>query len=194
MKDLIKQKHTYYISMYNKLLIIAKELFTYLLIILILVFYYYICIYICTYSFTNNDDQLTILYITSIEELKPINKNPPGTNIWYKCLIEDFFNKFTSNSKTIKNNIIEVKSDIKTLIPLELELEHNISTMKKPIILNKIQSDCIKSLISECEFYKNKTSLLEIQLLQTKIAYHNLIKDIDDITKEMPHSLKKSWC
>jgi len=179
MKDLIKKKHIYPTSIYKELLVITKEIFVYLLIIFILVFYYYICISICTYSFTNDNDQLTTLYITSIEELKPINKNPP--NIWYKSLIDDFFNKFTSNSKTINHKYIEVKSDIKTLIPLELE--HDISTVKKPVILNKIQSDSIKSLISECEFYKDKTSLLEIQLFDTKIAYHNLMRDIDDIIK-----------
>ena len=73
-----------------------------------------------------------------------------------------------------------------------MELEHDISTVKKSVILNKIQSDCMKSLISECEFYKNKTSLLEIQLLETKIAYHNLMKDINDIIKEMHDSSKKT--
>lgn len=76
MKNLIKQKHTYYIPMYKQFLLIIKEIFTYLLIILILVFYYYICM--CIYSFTNDNDQLTTLYITSIGELKPINKNPPN--------------------------------------------------------------------------------------------------------------------
>ena len=159
-----------------------------------MVFYYYICI--CIYNFAINHDngQLTTLYIISIDELKPVNKNP--ANIWYKCLIDDFFKKFTSNSKTINYKIIEVKSDwvTKTLIPLELELEHNLNTVKKSVILNKIQSDCMKSLILECEFYKDKTSLLEIQLLDTKIAYHNLMRDIDDITKEMNYSLKKPWC
>ena len=68
---------------------------------------------------------------------------------------------------------------------MPLELEHNLNTVKKPVILNKIKYDYTKSLISKCEFYKNKTSLLEIQLFQTKIAYHNLIKDINDIIKEM---------
>jgi len=180
MKNLIKQKHIYYILIYNKLLVIIKELFTYLLIMFILVFYYYICM--CTYSLTNDNDQLTTLYITSIEELNPMNKNSP--NIWYKYLINDFFDKFTSNSKTINPKFIQVKLEVKTLIPLELE--HNIATVKKSVILNKIQSDYTKSLILECEFYKNKTSLLEIQLLNTKIAYHNLINDIDEITKEIP--------
>jgi hypothetical protein len=143
-----------------------------------------------TYSFTNDNNQLTTLYITSIEELKPVNINQP--NIWYKYILGDFFEKFTSNSKTINPKFLEIKPEIKTLMPLELE--HNIGTVKKSVILNKIQSDFMKSLISECEFCKNKTSLLEIQLLNTKIAYYNLMKDIDDITKEMNYSLKKPWC
>ena len=179
MKDLIKQKHTYYLSMHKQLIVIMKEIFIFLLIIFILVFYYYICM--CTYSFTNDNDQLTTLYITSFEELKPVNKNSP--NIWYKYLLDDFFKKFTYNGKTINYKIIEVKLEVKTLMPLELE--HDISTVKKSVILNKVKSDPMKSLILKCEYYKNKTSLLEIQLLQTKIDYHNLIKDIDEITKEM---------
>jgi hypothetical protein len=190
MQDLIKQKHIYFVSIYKQLLVIAKEIFVYLLVILILVFYYYICICICTYSFTNDNDQLTTSFITSFEELKSVSKNQSGINIWYKYLLDDFFNKFTSKSKSINYKFIEVKSDIKTLILLELK--HDISTVKKSVILNKIQSDSIKNIISECEFYKNKTSLLEIQLLKTKIAYHTLIRDIDDITKEMHCSLKKS--
>lgn len=189
MKDLIKhkitksrkQKHIYYILI-NKLLDIAKEIFICLLIIVIFVFCYYICTN--TYDFSNDNNQLATVYTTNIEELKTINQ----PNIWYKSLIDDFFNKFTSNSKTINHKFIEVKSDIKTLIPLE----HNLGMVKKSVILNKIKSDSMKSLILECESYKNKTSLLETQLLQTKIAYHNLIKDIEDITKEMPYSLKKS--
>lgn len=186
MKDLIKQKHINHSSIYKQFIVIAKEIFVYLLILLILVFYYYICM--CTYNFNNYNDQLTLVYTINLEELKPVDQNPP--NIWYKCLLDDFFNTFTSNSKTINPKFIEVKWDIKTLMPLELE--HNISTVKKSVILNKIQSDCIKSLILECEHNKNKTSLLEIQLFQTKIAYHNLIKDINDIIKEMASSPKKS--
>jgi hypothetical protein len=143
-----------------------------------------------TYDFGNSNDnyQLTIVCTTSIEELKPANQS----NIWYKYLVDDFFNKFTSNSKTINHKFIEVKSDIKTLMPLKLE--HNLDIEKKSVILNKIISDSMKSLICECEHYKNKASLLEIQILNNKIAYYNLIKDINDITKEVNYSLKKSWC
>jgi hypothetical protein len=185
MQDLIKLKHINLSSIYKQLIVIAKGIFVYLLILLILVFYYYICM--CTYNYYNYYDQLTIICTINLEELKPVDKNP--ANIWYMCLLDDFFNKFTSNSKTINPKFLEVKSEIKTLMPLELE--HNISTVKKPVILNKIQSDCIKSVILECENYKDKTYFLEIQLLQTKIAYHNLIKDIDEITKEMHYSFKK---
>lgn len=184
MKNFVKQKQIYFTSIYKELLIITKEIFVCLLIIFIFVFCYYICIR--TYNFSNYNDQLTTICTISIEELKPVNKNPP--NIWYKYIIDDFFNKFTSNSKTINHKITEVKFEAKAL----MLLKHDISTVKKPLILNKIQYDCIKSLISECEYYKDKTSLLEIQLLDTKIAYHNLIKDIDDITKEMHCSFNKS--
>jgi len=186
MKDLTKQKNIYYVSRYKKFPIITKEIFIYLLILFILVFYYYICIYTCTYNFSIYNDELTTICTISFEELKPVNHNQ--SNIWYKYFLDDFFNTFTSSSKTINPKIIEVKSDVKTLMPLK----HNISTVYKSVILNKIQSDFIRSLILECKSYKDKTLLLELQLLNTKIAYHNLIRDIDDITKEMHHSLKKS--
>lgn len=200
MKDLIKQKitkfrkrnkkHIYPISIDKQLLLIIKEIYIYILILFILVFYYYICMCIYNFDISNDNSQLNTVYTTSFVELKSVNKNEP--NIWYKHFLEDFFNKFTSNSKTINHKFIEVKSDIKTF--MRLELEHNLTTERKSVILNKIQSDSMKGLRLECEFYKNKTYFLEIQLLNTKIAYQNLIKDIDDIIKEMPYSLKKPWC
>jgi hypothetical protein len=96
-------------------------------------------------------------------------------------------NKFNSNSKNLNPKFLEIKPEIKTLMPLE----DNLELEKKSIILNKIYSDHMKSLIFECEYYKNKTSLLEIQLFYTKVACHNLVKDIYDITKEMQHIIKK---
>jgi hypothetical protein len=83
---------------------------------------------------------------------------------------------------------MEIKANfiIKTIMPLE----HNIE--KKSIILNKIQDYYINNLISECEFYKKKTLLLEIQILKAKISFQDLIKDISDIVKEIPNSSKKS--
>jgi hypothetical protein len=86
---------------------------------------------------------------------------------------------------------MEIKANfiIKTSMPLESE--HNINIDKKSIILNKIKDDYINNLISECEFYKHKTSLLEIQILKAKISFQDLIKDISDIVKEIPNSSKK---
>jgi hypothetical protein len=83
---------------------------------------------------------------------------------------------------------MEIKANyiIKTFMPLEHNLE------KKSIILNKIQDDYINNLILECEFYKNKTRLLEIQILKAKISFQDLIKDISGIVKEIPNSSKRS--
>jgi hypothetical protein len=109
-------------------------------------------------------------------------------NIWYKDILSDFFNKFTLKSKTINYKNIEIKSNCVTKT---LWLEHNLETRKEPAILNKIQSDHMRSIILECEFYKNKASLLEIQLLKDKVSYQDLIKDINDIVKEINDSFKK---
>jgi hypothetical protein len=79
---------------------------------------------------------------------------------------------------------------VKTLIPLEPE--YDISTVKKPVILNKIQSDHMKNLILEYELYKNKAGFLEMELLKIKISYQDLIKDINAIVKEMNDSYKNS--
>ena len=136
MKDLIKQKHIYYVFIYKLLLEIVKEIFINIIIIFIFAFFYYISIH--TYNFSNDNYQLTTVYITNIDELKPINQ----TNIWYKYFLGDFFDKFTSNSKTINHKFIQVKSEVKTLMPLEPE--HDISTVEKSPILNKIKSDSIK--------------------------------------------------
>ena len=45
--------------------------------------------------------------------------------------------------------------------------------------------DHINSLILECELYKHKTSLLEIQVQNTRIVYFNLVNDLNDILKDV---------
>jgi hypothetical protein len=75
---------------------------------------------------------------------------------------------------------------------MPLAPEHDISIVKKSVILNKIQSDSMKNLISEYELYKNKASLLEMELLKIKMSYLDLVKDIDAIVKEMNDSSKNS--
>jgi len=81
---------------------------------------------------------------------------------------------------------MEIKSDniVRTLMPLE----HNLDIVKKPVIVNKIQYDSVNNIISECEFYKKKIALLEMQSLNNRMAYHILIKDINDIIKDMNSS------
>ena len=72
MKYLIKQKHIYYVFIYKLLLEIVKEIFINIIIIFIFAFFYYISIH--TYNFSNDNYQLTTVYITNIDELKPINQ------------------------------------------------------------------------------------------------------------------------
>ena len=162
-----------------------RNICIFIIYIFIIIFYYYTCMY--TYNLYNNDNcELISVCTIGIEELKSVSQ----PNIWYKSILDDFFNKFTSSSKTINLKYLEIKSDcvLKTLMPLE----QNLETVEKSIILNKIQSDYIKTLIYECEYYKSKTSSLEAQLLNTKIAYQDLIKDINDIVKEMDGLIRKS--
>ena len=48
----------------------------------------------------------------------------------------------------------------------------------------------MKNFIFEYELYKNKASLLELELLKIKISYQDLMKDINAIVKEMKDSSK----
>lgn len=169
-------EHNNHISIIRQIYEIAQEIIKALLNIFIFVSCYYI--FACRYNLGHCYDEVVTACNTSLEELKPI-KVP---SIWYKSIIDDFFNKFTSNYKIIDHNFYKTNTQI--------TLNHNQDIVEKYIILNKIKSHHINSLNLECEFYKNKTSLLEIQLLNTKIAYHNLVKDINDIVKEINYSSK----
>jgi len=166
-----KQEHIYPI---------AKEIYRYLFILFILIFYYYICI--CTYNFSNDNCELITVCTTNFVELEPVSQ----PKVWYKYILDDFLNKFTSNGKTINSKYMIIKpyNAVKVLMPLE----HNLDIVENSVILNKIKCDSMYNIISECECYKKKVSLLEIQLINNKIAYHNLVKDINDIIKEMNYS------
>jgi hypothetical protein len=87
---------------------------------------------------------------------------------------------------------MEIKANYIIRTFMSLEPKHNINIEKESIILNKIKDDYINNLISECEFYKYKTSLLEMQILKDKLSFQDLIKDISNIVKEIPNSSKKS--
>jgi hypothetical protein len=81
-----------------------KNICIFIIYIFIIIFYYYSCMYI--YNLFNNDNcELINVCIIGFEELKPVNQ----PNIWYKSVLDDFFNKFTSNSKTINPKIMEIK-------------------------------------------------------------------------------------
>jgi hypothetical protein len=123
---------------------------------LLSIFIFISCYYFYMYIYNSNcdNDQVITTCITKFEELKPIN----SPNIKYKSIINDFLNQFTSKGKTINHEFIKIKPLVKT-IPLD-----NKDIIEKSIILNKIKSDHMNSIISECEFYKNEISLLEIQL------------------------------
>lgn len=43
----------------------------------------------------------------------------------------------------------------------------------------------MNNLILECEFYRNKTSLLEIEVQNTRIGYFNLVNDLNHILKDV---------
>ena len=154
---------------------VVKEISMFLLYISVIVSYYYICI--CIYNIFNNyNHELTTACITNLEELKPTNLS----NIWYKSIIDDFLNQFTSKGKTINHDFFKFKSYVKTS-----PLNYNQDIVEKSIILNRIKSDHMNGLIAECEFYKNKTSLLEIELQWVKVIHCSLVDDLKDILKDI---------
>jgi hypothetical protein len=61
----------------------------------------------------------------------------------------------------------------------------NNQYINKKSILDEIKSDHINSLVSECENYKKKIYLLEIQAHYTKMIHNNLINDLHDILKDV---------
>jgi len=146
--------------------LIKKQILIYLLNMIIIIIYY-ILIY---KKFLYINDEVVTTCITTVEKLKSIEVS----NVWYKSIIDDFFNKFTTKSKTIDNKYFDMKSFIKPLI-----IEYNQD------ILNNIRSNHINSLILECEDYKKIISNLEMQIHYTRMIHNNLINDLYDILKEV---------
>lgn len=169
------------ISLFGQLYETIREIFKALLSIFIFVSCYYI--FTCRYNLENCQDEVVTICTTITEESKP-TKVP---NIWHKSIINDFFNKFTSKSKSINSEYFKIKSSIKTL-----SLNYNQDIIEFSIILNKINTHHINSLILECEFYKNKTSLLEIEAQNTRIVYFNLVNDLNHILKDVDNWRKQS--
>ena len=135
--------------------------------IIIVCYYYLIYKYIIDY----NSEVVTTSTIT-VEKLK-VTEVP---NVWYKSIIDDFFSKFTIKSKIIDHKYFEMQSF--TII------EHNQDIINK-YILDNIKYDHINSLVSECKYYKEKISNLEIQAHYTKMIHNNLINDLHEILKDV---------
>jgi len=171
MKELtIKQIYHKY-KQYNYLLYPIKWLLIYFLSMFIIVCYY---IFIFK-SFLNINDEVVTTCFTTVEKLKPVKV----TNIWYKSIIDDFFNKFTTNSKTIDHKYFEMQLTTKSLI-----IEQNQNFINKSI-LDNIKSNHINSLVLDCEIYKNKIFFLEVQSHYTKMIHNNLINDLYEILKDV---------
>jgi hypothetical protein len=157
----------------NNLLKKIKELLLFLIIMIIIVCYY---IFIFKYILSINDEEITTCTITTVEIFKSTEKVP---NIWYKFILDDFFSKFTINSKTIDHKYFEMQLSISPLI-----IEHNKDFIKESV-LDNIRSNHINNIVSECEYYKQRLYFLEIQAHYTKMIQNNLINDLHDILKDV---------
>ena len=78
----------------------AKEIFMCFIYIFIFVSCYYIYTRIYN-SYVHNYELITIS-TTNCDQLEPAYR----PNRWYRYILDDFFNKFTSNSKTINYKFI----------------------------------------------------------------------------------------
>jgi hypothetical protein len=95
----------------NNLLKLIKWLLIYLLIMFIIIYYY---IFIFKYILNINDEIIPIYNIIIEDYSEPKSNKVP--NIWYKSIIDDFFNKFTIKSKTVDHRYFEMQSITKPLI------------------------------------------------------------------------------
>lgn len=169
--------HTSTITLKTKQLVgILKEIFMFLLYIIIFAICFYICL--CIYNYSNNVE-IVIIGNTNFEELKPINQS----NMWYKSIIDDFFNKFSSKGKTINTKICWYKTHIDNTTLIE-----NENLTDKYEIINRVKSKHMNDLISECEYYRDKASFLELQLLKTNLAHEDLVRNINNIVNNINKS------
>jgi hypothetical protein len=153
--------------------LIKKQILIYLINMIIIICYYF---FIYKYILNINNEVVTITTSTiTVENLK-LSEVP---NIWYKSIIDDFFNKFTINSKTIDQKYFTIKNMQSFAI-----IKHHQDIIEKSI-LDTIRSDHINSLVLECESYKNKISNLEIQAYYTKMIHNSLINDLNEILKDV---------
>ena len=138
-----------------------------------IIIYYYIFIF--NYILNINNEVIMTCTTNTVEKFDITEVS----NIWYKSIIDDFFSKFTINSKTIDQKYFDMKLSIKPLIK-----HHNQDILNKSI-LDNIRSDHINSLVLECESYKKKILNLEIQVYYTRMIHNHLINDLHEILKDV---------
>lgn len=164
MKKLIKKQIYLIFKKLNNSFELTKQISIYLLIMIIIICYYY---FVYKYILDIHSEVINTTTITM--------ENLTITEVPNKSIIDDFFNKFTTKSKNIDHKYFEIRP---------LIIEHNQNIINKSI-LDNIRSDHINNLVSECENYKNKIYLLEIQVYYTKMIHNNLINDLHEILKDV---------
>src|SRR5271155_1541778 len=92
---------------------------------------------------------------------------------------------FNTINKSIYNlNDFYKNGEVKSISIQQRQLNIN-SKYGESIILNKVKDLHIKEIISECNNHKDKILQLEMQINKNKLANSNLVKDINDILKEI---------
>ena len=168
--------HTYTNTSIKQLLEIVREIFMFLLYIILFTICFYMCLYIYNYG---NNVEVIIINNTNFEELKPVNQS----NMWYKSIIDDFFNKFTSKGKAVNIKTCWYQTHIANITPIE-----NENHSDKFEIINKVKSKHMNDLISECEYYKDKASILELELLKMNLVHEDLVRNINNIVNNLNKS------
>jgi hypothetical protein len=127
-----------------------------------------ICYFIFIFNYILNINyEVVITTTTTVEKLQL-------TEVTNKSIIEDFFNKFTTKSRTIESKYFE----------MQLLIKDNQNIINKSV-LDNIRSDYINSLVLECESYKKRIYFLEVQAQYTKMIQYNLINDLHEILKDV---------
>jgi len=145
-----------------------SSMYIYIYILFILLFILFICV---TYSNVND------FYMNESDDLMDYTIDSPVNNS-NKIDIISYLN-------TINKSIPNIH-DVNKVNQQNINDKYNGST-----ILNKVKDLHLNEMIIECDFYKDKVLQLEIQISNNKVANSNIVKDINDILKEIEYERKK---
>jgi len=145
-----------------------SSMYIYIYILFIILFILFICV---TYSNVND------FYMNESDDLMDYTIDSPVNNS-NKIDIISYLN-------TINKSIPNIH-DVNKVNQQNINDKYNGST-----ILNKVKDLHLNEMIIECDFYKDKVLQLEIQISNNKVANSNIVKDINDILKEIEYERKK---